>query len=91
MSLSSEEYEQRKKVWESIKTLVKSEQEELFRILLQNKVEYTENTNGVFFDVAKLEAPIFEKIEKFLIFCAENRKDFESRDQAMESLRKETV
>jgi hypothetical protein len=91
MSLSSEDYEKRKKIWETIKSLGKPEQEELFRILLRNKVEYTENTNGIFFDVGKLEPSVLEQIEKFLIFCAQNRIDFELRDQTMESLRKETV
>lgn len=91
MSLTTEQYEQRKKVWESIKTLVKSEQEELFRILLRNKVEFTENTNGIFFDVGKLDPPIFEEIVKFLSFCAENRIDFEKRDKTLESLRNETT
>jgi hypothetical protein len=91
MSLNTEEYEQRKRVWETIKSLVKSEQEELFRILLRNKVEYTENTNGIFFDVGKLEKAVFEEIDRFLIFCAENRKNFEKRDKDMEHLRLETV
>jgi hypothetical protein len=91
MSQSQEEYEQRKKVWETIKTLMKSEQEELFRILLRNKIEYTENTNGIFFDVGKLETPVLDQIRKFLSFCQQNRMDFEKRDQAMEDLRKETV
>jgi hypothetical protein len=91
MSLSNEEYEQRKRIWEAIKTLVKSEQEEIFRILLRNKVEFTENTNGVFFDVGRIEKTVLEQIETFLSFCTKNRVDFEQRDKDMESLRKETV
>lgn len=91
MSQTTEDYDQRKKVWETIKTLVKSEQEELFRILLRNKVEYTENTNGIFFDVGKLEKAVLEEIMKFLSFCAENRIDFEKRDKTLEFLRAETV
>jgi hypothetical protein len=91
MSQTQDDYEQRKKVWEAIKTLMKSEQEELFRILLRNKIEYTENTNGIFFDVGKLEVPILDEIYKFLSFCQQNRMDFEKRDQTMEDLRKETV
>jgi len=35
-------YDERKKVFESIKVLVKSEQEELFRIIRKTKVNYTE-------------------------------------------------
>lgn len=91
MSQAQEDYEQRRKVWETIKTLMKSEQEELFRILLRNKVEYTENTNGIFFDVTKLEPTVLDEIQKFLNFCQQNRMEFEKRDQTMEDLRKETV
>lgn len=87
LSISNEEYERRKKVWDNIKNLVKSEQEELFRIIKQSGVEYSENTNGIFFDVAKLEQPIFEKICKFLEFCQQNRVNFDERDKALENFR----
>ena len=47
-NLSQDEYDRRRKLWEAIKILIKSEQEELFRILKRNEVEVTENTNGIF-------------------------------------------
>ena len=86
-TLTQDEYEQRRKVWETVKTLNKSEQEELFKILKFSNVEYTENTNGIFFDVAKLPDLVIQKIMKFLAFCAQNRVDFEERDKTMEHLR----
>jgi hypothetical protein len=85
--LPPEEYERRKKVWEAIKTLVKSEQEELYRILKRGGVETTENTNGIFFDVGKLPVEVFENIQKFLEFCTQNRANFEERDKEMATLR----
>jgi len=85
--LSSEEYERRRRVWESVKTLNKSEQEQLFRILKRANAEFTENTNGIFFDFGKLEQAVFEEIVKFLEFCAENRVNFEKRDKEIETLR----
>ena len=75
--LSQEEYDQRRKLWEGIKSLIKSEQEELYRILKRNEVEITENTNGIFFDVGKLSQTIITQIEKFLQFCSQNRLNFE--------------
>lgn len=89
--LSTEEYERRKRIWENIKYLNKSEQEELFRILKRANAEFTENTNGIFFDVGKLEQPLFENIVKFLEFCAQNRVNFEQRDKEMETLRQTGV
>ena len=74
-------------MWESIKTLTKSEQEELFRILKRANAEFTENTNGIFFDLSKLDQVVFETIVKFLEFCAQNRVNFEQRDKEIEILR----
>ena len=87
MNLSSEEYEKRKKVWETVKFLNKSEQEELFRIIKQAGVEYSENTNGIFFDIGKLEQSVLETISQFIKFCQQNRVNFDERDKALETLR----
>ena len=88
-NLSQDEYDRRRKLWEAIKILIKSEQEELFRILKRNEVEVTENTNGIFFDVCKLSHAVAAEIEKFLQFCQQNRVNFEQRDKEMETLRQE--
>jgi len=88
-SLSQDEYDRRRKLWEAIKILIKSEQEELYRILKRNEVEVTENTNGIFFDVGKLSQAVVAEIEKFLQFCQQNRVNFEQRDKEMENLRQE--
>jgi hypothetical protein len=87
LSLSSAEYDRRRKIWEIIKTLTKSEQEELYRILKRGNVETTENTNGIFFDVGKLPQPLIEQISKFLEFCSQNRRNFEERDVVLATLR----
>jgi hypothetical protein len=88
-NLSQDEYDRRRKLWEAIKILIKSEQEELYRILKRNEVEVTENTNGIFFDVGKLSQTVVAEIEKFLQFCQQNRVNFEQRDKEMENLRQE--
>jgi len=88
-NLSQDEYDRRRKLWEAIKILIKSEQEELYRILKRNEVEVTENTNGIFFDVGKLSQAVVAEIEKFLQFCQQNRVNFEQRDKEMENLRQE--
>ena len=88
-NLSQDEYDWRRKLWEAIKILIKSEQKELFRILKRNEVKVTENTNGIFFDVGKLSHAVAAEIEKFLQFCQHNRVNFEQRDKEMETLRQE--
>jgi hypothetical protein len=80
-ALTAKEYEERKLFLEELKSLVRGEQEEIYRILYRAKAEYSENSNGVFFDVCKLPADIFEQIQKFMEFCKKNRNDFAVREE----------
>jgi hypothetical protein len=86
-TLSNEEYEQRKHVLAELKNLVKPEQEQVFLILKKYKLDYSENSNGVFFDLSRIPREPFEEIQKFLEFCRVNRSDFEKRNHLMESSR----
>ena len=58
--MEAQEYEERKLLLEELKRLVKSEQEAIFRLLKSEKAEYSENSNGIFFDVCKLPTPVFK-------------------------------
>jgi hypothetical protein len=82
--LTNEEYEERKRVLGELKKLVRPEQEQIFLILKRHKVDYSENSNGVFFDLNRIPNEPFEEIQKFLVFCQTNRNDFEVRDREME-------
>ena len=85
--LTNEDYDNRKKMLEELKTLVKGEQEQIFVILKKYNVDYTENSNGVFFHVDKLTNIVYDEIKVFLVFCQENRKEFNSRLIEMEASR----
>ncbi len=80
-SLLLEDYEQRKLFAEEVKLLTKTEMEEIYRILKSSKAEFSENSNGVFFDVSKLPAEIFTALQQFMIFCKKNRDDFNNREE----------
>ncbi len=80
-TLSAEDYEERKRILEQIKGLSKEEQEELFRILKDTRAEYSENSNGIFFDVCKLPAEAFQAIQKFMEFCRKTREEFAIREE----------
>jgi hypothetical protein len=86
-TLTNEDYEERKRVLQELKKLVKSEQEQIFLILKRYRLDYSENSNGVFFDLSRVPKEPFEEIQKFLIFCQTNRNDFEARDREMETSR----
>jgi hypothetical protein len=84
-------YEQRKQYFENLKILVKSEYEEVFRILKRNKVEHTENSNGIFFDVSLLTPDTFQQLEEHMNFCLQNRKAEENRSKQLATLSEETT
>ncbi len=80
-TLTPKEYEERKRFLEDLKMLVKGEQEEIFRILHTSRAEFSENSNGVFFDVCKLPADTFLQMVKFMEFCRKNREEFAVREE----------
>jgi hypothetical protein len=80
-TLTALEYEERKRFLEDMKILVKGEQEEIYKILKASKAEYSENCNGVFFDICKLPAETFCAMKKFMEFCHKNRDEFAIREE----------
>lgn len=80
MELSTAEYDERKGMLEEIKKLVKSEQESLFCILKAEKVEFSENSNGIFFDLTKLSPSAFRACKEYIDFCRKNRDNLQTRD-----------
>ncbi len=85
------DYETRKLLLEDIKILSKEEYHEIFRIIKRNNVDYTENSNGVFFDLGCLADEIILELQKFLEFCKEQRNSEKVRTQELENLRNETT
>lgn len=86
-NLTDEEYLDRKKCLEELKSLVKSEQAQIFRILKKYSVEFTENSSGVLFDLLKVSKEAYTEIRTFLSFCQDNRNNFDERDREMENSR----
>lgn len=51
--------------------------EELFKILQKNKCEYTINNNGIFLNLSWIPGIILDKIELFINFCKESKKEID--------------
>ena len=66
--------------------LSRSELEELYRILRRENGEFSENSNGIFFDVGTLPASVFEALCKFVEFCKSNAKDLEERSKIINEM-----
>jgi hypothetical protein len=87
--ISQKSYEERKFFFENIKNLVKNEYEELYRILKRGEEEYTENSNGIFFNVLSISEDTFLKMNEYMTFCLKNRKEHEERLKELNELIKE--
>ena len=87
MSIS---YEERRAFFENLKILVKTEYEEVYRILIRNKETVTENSNGIFFDISAIQNHTFRELEEYMKFCLETRRIEEARTKEMASLSEET-
>ena len=89
--MNPSEYEQRKLFLEDLKTLTKDEYEEIFRIIKRNQVEFSENSNGIFFDLVGISSEVFELLEAFMELCKTQRKAEIVRTQEMETLREQNA
>ncbi len=83
-------YEMRKLLLEDLKILSKEEYEEVYRIIKRNNVEYTENGNGIFFDLTLISSEVYSKLCQFMDFCKSQRQSEEARTHEMDTLRLET-
>jgi hypothetical protein len=76
---TADDYDRRKEFCKDIESLSRPELEELYRILRREGGEYSENSNGIFFDITNLPTPIFDALWKFIQFCKSNARDLEER------------
>ena len=74
-------------IFDNIKSLVASEYEEVFRIIRKNKESYSENSNGVFFDLSSVGYNTLNKIKEYIDFCLKTRQEHELRLKDLESIR----
>lgn len=84
--MGDQDYERRKQFCKEIETLSRSEMEEVYRILRRTGGEFSENSNGIFFEVGSLPAEVFEALWKFLQFCKSNAKDLEQRSKVINEM-----
>jgi hypothetical protein len=63
---SKQNYDRRKLFIDELKTLDKNEYEELFRLIKKIEIEFSENSNGIFFDVSSVDDTQFASLEEFM-------------------------
>lgn len=79
----------RHKLKEKIEELSYDQQLEVFRIIHDNNIEYSENANGVFINLSTLDTKIVRKINKHIKYCKDKQKELCKTTQEMDKLRRE--
>lgn len=76
------EIEHLKNIRDQISDLDKNQQHEIFKIVKKNSSNrYTENNNGIFINMNKLDTETITNIESFLEFSRQNKEIFESETE----------
>ena len=73
------EYERRKAFFDEMKMMGRSEHIEIARILRKHNIPTSENRSGIFFDLGKLPADVFESLLAFREVVMQNNKELEKR------------
>lgn len=81
--------EQKKQFLEDLKMLTQEQYAEVFRIVKLENVKFTENSNGIFFDLNTTEDAAFEKMLKFMDLCKAQRDEDKARGEEITHLREE--
>jgi hypothetical protein len=84
-------YDHRKQFLEQLGQLSRSELEEVFRIIKRHNDIFSENTNGIFFNVVELREDTFMRLNEFMNFCMKNREEQMARVEEMKSIRDECI
>ena len=82
----ADDYNRRKEMCREIESLSRPELEELYRILRREGGEYSENSNGVFFNAVSLPQALFNDLQSFLQFTKTNRASIEDRSSLFHTL-----
>ena len=78
--------DKRRAIHDSLKHLVKSEYEQIFRILKKHNGQYMENSNGIFFDIMILPEEALDDMLRFIDYCNEIRRQEHARISEMTEL-----
>jgi len=76
-----------KNIKNNIAELQDQELIEILNYIKKDNIKYTENNNGVFVNMRKLSSTTLEQIEKFIIFCQQNKKKLNNDTNFMNDIK----
>ena len=85
--MDATEYSRREKFLNALRQLGEPEFLEILRLLQKKNIHYSENANGVFFDVVALDQDTFNELEQFIDFVRKNRDELSERETLINSFK----
>lgn len=73
----------KKALLDKINRLSNIEHEEIFKLMRQKNEPFTQNKNGVFFNLSLISDEIISEIEKFVEFCLKNKQELDEYDKKL--------
>lgn len=80
-TLTNEEYEARRRFLDELKSLSKLQHQRMFELVKQQGIEYSENSNGVFFDISKLSKEAFTALQTYIEYCRTVQEEEVAREE----------
>ena len=78
----------KKQLFAKINSLCKTEHEEIYKIIRKynhdnqsNPIAFSQNRNGIFFNLSDIEDALYLELDKFVDFCITNKKDLDDYDK----------
>lgn len=73
----------KKILYDKINSLTSIEHEEILKILEKNNIFYSQNKNGVFFNLSTLSDNVITELEEFISFCFYNKNELDEYDKKL--------
>jgi hypothetical protein len=86
-----EEYKIKKNLINDIKNLSKNEHIQIFHIIKNANVKYTENNNGIFINLNNIKDDLLYKLIDFIKYTKFNNNELEKIDKIQDKLREENI
>jgi hypothetical protein len=71
----------KKQLLNEINKLNATAHEEIYKILKSNGISFTQNKNGVFFNMSIVPNDILYQVEQFVIYCLNNKQELDEYDK----------
>ena len=72
---------------DQIEKLEKFHQIQILEILVENKATFTENRNGIFVNLIKIEKGVIQKIREYLLYVANQNRQLQNTENLKQELK----